>query len=105
MGKNKTIISISKNDKKFNCGRVAELLKKCGIESDIMENMSIIKDKDKFHIERGCNIRLHNLNPQHINGEVWAPLEKEFGLDCAHLSINGVHNGCIHEYFYEMGQN
>ena len=51
----KTILSISKKSENFSCEKVAEILKRCGIESDILENRSIVKNKNKFHNESRCS--------------------------------------------------
>lgn len=73
-----------------------EKLLECGIESNIMENYTIIQKNNVHYSEIGCKIELVN-NPdiQYITKNIWQPLKKEFDFNCAHLYVENKFSGCI----------
>jgi hypothetical protein len=72
---------------------------KSGINCNIVPNKSIMLNQDKESIiENGCKITLCGLNTKYLGSKIWKPLEKNFDIHCAHLSILGVYDGCIRNY-------
>ena len=82
-----------------NCAEVAEYLRQSHIKCHVTSNDSIVKIKDKFIIEKGCQIKFGNHHPKLINTTFWNNLQQKFKLGCAYLEVEGKYKGCIYDYF------
>ena len=78
-----------------SCEDVAKFLQTSGIECNITTNHSVVKCDDKYTTEKGCNIKVLGVNYSNIKQEVWKPLQKEFGLNCARVKMKGQYEGCV----------
>ncbi len=76
-------------------------MKKLLIESKITPNYSIDCKNNVYQIERGCSIEIYNIKPSQIKSKVWYPLKEKYNLDCAHLFIENIYNGCINKFNYK----
>lgn len=91
------ILSVSSSHKTFNCKKVMEKLLECGIEVNIIENYTIVRKNNKSYSEIGCKIEfIDNPDIQYLKKNIWLPLKKEFGFDCAHLYVENKLNDCIY---------
>jgi len=90
-------LSISSSNIK-DCYDIAKTMKKFLIESKITPNYSVNYKNNVYKIERGCSIEIYNIKPSQIKSKVWYPLQKKYNLDCAHLFIKNIYNGCINKF-------
>ena len=68
------------------------------IESNVIDNTTISKDKtNEITYEKGCKITF-KCNPATIKNEVFEQLKKRVNIDCAYLSIYSYYNGCIYDF-------
>jgi hypothetical protein len=83
-----------------NCEKVIRKLKKAGIVSSVAPIKSVRCNYGQCRcwVERGCRITLEEMRAKDIKSKVWVPFEKEFHLGCAHLSVPGQYEGCIHDF-------
>ena len=81
-----------------NCGEVVEKLRQCGISSNVSPQTTIICKGTSCWTEKGCNIRITDLDQQDIEKKVWIPLKNRFDLTCAHLNVHGNYIGCIRNF-------
>ena len=95
--KNSSELSISSQSIK-NCLDVAKFFQKQGIMCSVTENHSIVFEKDKYILEKGCRIKMGNHKPETINNELWNKVKNEYNLTCAHLHVEGKYKGCILNY-------
>ena len=93
-------LSISSSNIK-DCSDVAKTMKNFLIESKITPNYSVDCKNNIYKIERGCSIEIYNIKPSQIKSKVWYPLKEKYNLDCAHLFIENIYNGCINEFNYK----
>lgn len=89
-----SILTISGERIDENCENVINILKKSGINCNIVTNKSIQFNK----IENGCQITLCGLNLEYLENRIWKDLKKNLNIKCANLNIPGVYNGCIKNY-------
>ena len=93
-----SILTISGSKIDDNCSNVIKILMKSKINCNIVSNKSIMLNKEKSILENGCRITLCGLNTKYIGSKIWKPLKNEFDINCGHLSILGVYDGCIKNY-------
>ena len=98
----KTELSVSTRHPTFTCNKLAKTLKKCGIQSTIIENYSVVKRDNNINLELGCKVELHNVDPNQIENKVWKPIKKEHGFECGHLWIENKFSGCIYDFFNKL---
>lgn len=93
---NTSTLSISSSKIK-SCAEVVEHLKSMGLKFDF-HVLSNITYHNK-NIENGCQIVfVQNENPKEALKHIWNPIQKHYNLNCAHLHIPHVYNGCILNY-------
>ena len=92
-------LSVSTKHPTFNCNKLAETLKKCGIESTIIQNYSVTKRDSMINLELGCKIELHNISPKEIEKRVWEPIKAEHNFECGHLWVENKFSGCVYDFF------
>ena len=92
-------LSVSTGDLMFNCKKLAETLRRCGVESNITPNYSVTRREDSINSEVGCKVELHNIDPKEIEKRVWGPLKRAHNFDCGHLWIQNQFSGCVYDYF------
>jgi len=97
MNKNSSTLSISSHVIK-DCGDVADYMMKCGIPCFVSSNTTVIKNKGQFIKENGCQIKMGSHDSSTINTNFWIGLKNTFGLNCAHLEVEGKFKGCIYDY-------
>ena len=98
--KKQNIVNLYLSSKKINnCYDVAQKIKKMGLESLITENYSISNLNQKYNIEKGCIIRIFNIQNKEIKYKLWKPLQKEYNLNCANIEIKDKYYGCILNFF------
>ena len=89
-----TNISVS-NKSNYYCEKIISKFQKIGIDCRIQKSLSIIDQ----NIEKGCII---TLGPPYNRKDkvkyLWDNIKEDYS--CAHLSIDGVYNGCIKNYLY-----
>ena len=95
--KNNSILSIS-SEKIKDCSEVLNFLYQSGITCSITENTSVVKSNDNYVIEKGCRIIFNSHRPDVLNKKLWNSLQTKFGLNCAHLKVEGKFKGCINDY-------
>lgn len=95
-------LSVSTKDPTFTCTKLAQTLKRCGIESNIIENYSVVKRDNNINLELGCKVELHNVQLNEIENKVWKPIKKRHGFECGHLWIENKFSGCIYDYFNKI---
>ena len=95
------ILSVSAND--IDCHKIAKMMKDFGIHCSITENWSVVPSRihGDVKLERGCRMLINHIDPtsNDLEEKVWKPIKKEFNIECAHLSIGNMFNGCIYNYF------
>ena len=74
------------------------MLQECQIPCKVIETHSIIRKKNTFEYETGCDIILTNYNYSRIPETVWNPLLSKYSIQCAHLSIDNIFSGCIYDF-------
>jgi hypothetical protein len=82
----------------YDCGEVIEKLRQCSVECNVSPQETVICRSDKCCTEKGCNIKITNLEKNDIEKKVWIPLKNRFELDCAELIIHGYYIGCIRDF-------
>lgn len=85
-----------------HCEDVARSLCQWGIMSSVSPNYSIIETDQKYHVETGCTITLPDMDPTHIETQVWNPLRQKYHLECAHLNVHHQFRGCIKDFFQNL---
>ena len=65
----------------------------------VSSNTTVIKNKGQFIKENGCQIKMGSHDSSTINTNFWIGLKNTFGLNCAHLEVEGKFKGCIYDYF------
>lgn len=87
-----THISVS-NLKYTNCNHILNKMKHHGINCRVIDTSSIVGT----NIEKGCLITLGPpYNQKKYVKKLWNIIDNDY--NCAHLLIEGVYNGCIHNY-------
>ncbi len=92
------ILSVSSSSSSFNCRKVIDTLKRCGIPCVVTETNCLVEEDNNVSLEKGCKIELATTKKYDIKKDVWSPIHKEFKLKCAHLRIDNEYSGCIHDY-------
>ena len=85
-----------------SCNDVAEYLKKAKLLCHVTSNVSVVcvdAKKEQYEIENGCQIKFGSHHTYLVNPLFWSKLKQQFGLECAHLHIEGKFKGCIYDYF------
>tara|TARA_B100001057_G_scaffold195647_1_gene196376 strand:- start:964 stop:1272 length:309 start_codon:yes stop_codon:yes gene_type:complete len=95
-------LSVSTKHPTFNCQKLLQTLKKCGIKSKIIENFSVVKRDTNINLELGCKMELYNIAPNRIKDRVWEPIKKTHDFECGHLWIENKFSGCIYNYFNKI---
>ena len=70
-----------------NCAEVTEYLRQSHIKCHVTSNDSIVKIKDKFIIEKGCQIKFGNHHPTLINTTFWNLSWSHCSAGCLLLAI------------------
>ena len=93
-------IYISHSTLSSDCRNVIDTVRQLGISANVTPNKSIVWDKllNRWNEENGCKVTLGGLKPEKIKDSVWLPLQKQFCLSCAYLTIPGRYSGCILDY-------
>jgi len=86
-------ISGKKIDNK--CSNVLEFLKLNSIEAQVTPSKSIIINNNETIIENSCQLILTKIKSENLKKDLWNKLKIKFNLNCAHLFIPGVYEGCI----------
>ena len=81
-----------------NCDKVVDFIKSLKVSANIKDNRSVICNSYDCWLEYGCDITLTGLKSEFIKNDVWMPLSKHFGFDCAYLKVNGKYKGCVHDF-------
>ena len=89
-------ITISKD--KLSCNDVINSLKKCKIQSNVINTQSIICDKNKCWNENACIITLVNKKDHNKINDMWKTLKENHNLECANLEVKNLYSGCIKNY-------
>ena len=97
IGKNNSTLSISSNQIN-DCKDVAIYMKYLGISCFVNSNYTIIMENGKYKLENGCQIKFGSHAPDMIDTNFWIKLKNKFGLNCAHLHVEGKFKGCIYDY-------
>jgi hypothetical protein len=82
----------------YDCGMVAETLRKSGVMCNVSSQTSVICNDTWCWTEKGCNIKITGLAHEEIEKKVWIPLKNKFELTCAHLDVHGYYIGCIKNF-------
>ena len=81
-----------------NCDKIINRLLKLNVMSSVKPNKSVICNNFDCWLEYGCDITLTGMKSNLIKKEVWEPLSKEFGFNCAYLNVEGKYRGCVHDF-------
>jgi hypothetical protein len=87
-----TSLAISRNEP-LNCGKVVDFLARAGIITDATSNVSLMGDRKEY----GCRL----VRGVHSKSEIekqWVLLRDEYNLECAHLTVVGMYDGCVLNY-------
>jgi hypothetical protein len=80
-----------------NCKSVVSQLARAGIQCSVTDTTSIRCKAGQCWREGGCRIVRTISDPRDVT-ELWRVLQNTHPLQCAHLSIPEVFNGCILDY-------
>ena len=91
-----TTVELNISSKKIkNCKEVIDILRKCKISGKVSSNKTLICNDSECWEEKGCDITITKPCSKEDIKTIWKPLQKKFGLNCAHLNIHGHYIGCI----------
>ena len=96
--KNTSVLSIS-SKKLSNCKDVLSFLHGFGLACSVTSTQNLVRYGNELRTEPGCRILLNSHLPNAIDKKLWSQMRKEFGLQCAHLDVQGKFTGCINDYF------
>jgi hypothetical protein len=90
-----------------DCREVADYLRQCQIVCHVTPNDTVVRTDattGACAIEHGCQIKCGgggggSHSSQLLSPYFWARLQTRFGLDCAHLEVEGKYRGCICDFF------
>ena len=89
-----TNISVS-NQNNYYCEKLLIKLQEIGVDCRLQNTTSLVGQ----NIEKGCIITVGTpYNNKDKIKYLWDHIKDDY--NCAHLSIDGVYNGCIKNYLY-----
>ena len=77
---------------KLDCEEMANFLSTLNIKSLITSNISLTPNK-----EYGCQLT-QSINSKNDIYDIWIPIKKKYGFNCAHLKVGNSFNGCVLDY-------
>lgn len=83
------------------CNDVLHIMLKLGIMTSVTETQSVICNKERCWLEKGCSLTFGCITKKELGTKVWPELQHKYGISCAHLHVPGVYRGCILNYLRE----
>ena len=101
--KNTAVLAISSSawNNTNACNDVLHMMLKLGVMTSVTENQSVICNKEKCWVEKGCLLTFGCITKKELGTKVWPELQQKYGISCAHLHVPGVYRGCILNYLPE----
>lgn len=90
------VMSISAE--KLDCNDIIRHLQHFKIMASVTENKSIICKDNVCKVENGCRIMFNRIDKFNLEHKLWKSIQKFNKLDCAHIYVPGIFNGCIYDY-------
>ena len=88
-------LSVSGPRVSHDCGDVAAVLRRLGIHGDVTRNLTILDGK----VEAGCRVRVVSPPVRDNTQLLWAHLQRELGLRCAHVKFELAEAGCVYDVY------
>ena len=102
---NKSTAVLSLSSSKWNnwnaCKDVVQTMLKLGMMTSVTENQTVICNKQRCWLEKGCCLTVGDISKRDLDTKVWPSLQQKYGLTCAHLHVPGLYRGCILNYLRE----
>lgn len=89
----------------LNCEKLAEFLSNSGIITSVSSNISTVPSTVEFRNQRlsyirkeyGCRL-VQTVESKNEIQTIWEKLKKEYGFNCAHITVGNQFDGCILNY-------
>ena len=91
-------IKITISKEKLSCDDVINTLKKCKIQSSVINTEIIMCDENTCWNENGCIVNLSNRKDHRNIKNLWKTLKENHNLEYANIKVKNQYNGCINSY-------